>query len=106
MKAIIDGVRYDTEKAEYLGGNEHGCYPGSGDFSHWSAELYRTPKSHRYFLAGEGGGLTQFACHCADGGSCGGSKIIPIDADEAMRWAEQYLDVEIIEEYFSEMIED
>ena len=106
MKAIIDGVRYDTEKAKPIGTGSYGSYPGSGDFSHWTADLYVT-ESQRYFLAGEGGGMTQFAHRRADGGSCGGSKLIPLlSKDEASRWAERHLDSETVEEYFGEMIED
>jgi len=106
MKRIINGKRYDTDKAICIGGYDHGSYPGSGDFSHWSAELYMTPRSKNYFLAGEGGAMTRFARHCADGSSCGGSKLIPIGREDALEWAERYLDNDTIEEYFSDEIED
>jgi hypothetical protein len=105
MKAIIDGKRYDTETAEEIGSFDYGHYPGSGDFSHWSATLYQT-KAGTFFLHGEGGALTRFAQHCADGGSCGGEKIIPLDADSALQWAENFLDAEIIEKYFASQIVD
>jgi hypothetical protein len=106
MKAIIDGLRYDTEKALELGAYDHGCYPRSGDFSHWSATLHKSKRTDRYFLAGEGGAMTQFAESCSDGSSCGGSAIIPLDKKEAMAWAERYLTPEIIEEHFGDLIED
>lgn len=106
MKKIIDGLRYDTDKAVAVGGHDHGNYPGSGDFSHWSATLYKTPRSGRFFLHGEGGGMTRFATHSPYGGSCGGEKIIPMSREEALAWAEQYLDADEIEEHFGDQVED
>lgn len=106
MKKVINGLRYDTETAIEVGTYHHGCYPGSGDFSHWSATLYRTPRSGRFFLHGEGGGMTMFAEHCANGGRCGGERIIPMPKDEALDWAERYLDADVIEEHFGDMVED
>jgi len=106
MKKIINGTRYDTEKAICIGEYDHGSYPGSGDFSHWSAALYKTPRSGRYFLAGEGGAMTRFAEHCANGTSCGGTRLIPLTADEALEWAERYLSTDEVEEAFGDMIED
>ena len=105
MKAIIDSKRYNTATAEEVGSYDYGHYPGSGDFSHWSATLYRT-KSGAFFLHGEGGALTRFATHCADGGSCGGEKIIPLDTESALQWAENFLDADIIENFFKECITD
>jgi len=106
MKRILNGVRYDTDKGIEIGSFSHGCYPGSGDFSHWNATLYRTQKSGRYFLAGEGGGMTQFAEHFPDGMRGGGSKLIPLDKGEALAWAERYLDTDAIEEHFGDMVVD
>jgi len=106
MKKIINGLRYDTENAIGVGSYDHGSYPGSGDFSHWSATLYKTPRSGRFFLHGEGGGMTRFADHSPYGGSCGGEKLIPMSQEDALNWAEQYLDPKTIEEYFSDVIDD
>jgi hypothetical protein len=106
MKKIINGLRYDTENATEVGSYDHGCYPGSGDFSHWSATLYKTPRSGRFFLHGEGGAMTRFAEHYADGMSGGGERIIPMSREGALEWAEQYLDAEEIEKRFQDSIED
>lgn len=106
MKKIINGLRYDTETATEVGGYSHGSYPSSGDFSHWSATLYKTPRSGRFFLYGEGGGMTRFAEHSPYGGSCGGEKLIPMDRPEALQWAEEYLDSDAIEKHFSDDIQD
>uniref|UniRef100_A0A6H2A062 Restriction endonuclease n=1 Tax=viral metagenome TaxID=1070528 RepID=A0A6H2A062_9ZZZZ len=106
MKKIINGLRYDTSNAIEVGSYDHGCYPGSGDFSHWSATLYKTPRSGRFFLHGKGGGMTRFAEHYADGMRGGGEKIQPMENDEALEWAEQYLDADCIEEHFSDLIKE
>lgn len=104
MKAIIQGKRYDTEKAELIG-EYHTPGMGQSDFRYWEAGLYVTPRSKQYFLAGEGHAMTRFATHNGDG-SGWGNKIIPMDATEALAWAEQYLDSATIEEYFGDMIDD
>jgi len=105
MKAIIDGTRYDTDKATMLGSYDYGWYPGSGDFSHWRASLYRG-SNNTYFLAGEGGAQTQFAEHFPDGMRGGGERIIPLTSGEALEWAERYLDPSIIEHEFCDLIKD
>ena len=103
MKRVMSGMRYDTDKAIKIGDFGHGCYPGSGDFSHWTAALYKTPRSGRFFLAGEGGPMTVFAKHSPHGGSCGGEKLIPMSKEDALDWAERYLDVEDTEKHFDIM---
>jgi len=103
MRAIINGVRYDTDKATCICGGE--SVEGVTDFRHWSAQLYRTPRSGRYFLAGEGGPMSRFAVARGDG--VGGSeRIIPLSEEEAMAFAEAEADAETVEEHFSHMIED
>ena len=76
MRKIINGMRYDTEKAIKIGTY---CAPGSTtDFYWYEATLYKTPRSHRFFLAGEGSAMSRFA-------------IIPLEDGEALEWAEKYL---------------
>ena len=106
MQKIINGLRYNTENAVKIGSHDHGCYPGSGNFNDWSAALYKTPRSGRFFLAGEGGAMTMFGQNCGNNSRCGGEKLFAFTAQEALEWAEQYLDAEIIEKYFSDMIEE
>lgn len=106
IRKIINGKRYDTSKALLVGEHDHGSYPGSGDFSHWSAALYKTPRSGRFFLAGQGGAMTMFAQHLPDGGACGGERLIPMSTEDALEWAERYLLAEAIEEHFADMVED
>lgn len=103
MKKIVDGIRYDTEKAVEIGSASH-LY--SSDFEHWEATLMKSPRSERYFIAGHGGAMSRFAQSCGRNEWGGGSDIIPMDKADALEWAEQHLDPEVIEEFFGDMIED
>jgi hypothetical protein len=103
MKSIINGKRYDTEKAVFIGRAYHG---NAGDFNGWDASLYRTPRSGRYFLDGHGGPMTRWARSVDRHTFSGGSGIIPIDNDEALTWAEHNLSVELVEKHFGKRIED
>ena len=104
MKKIINGIRYSTDSATLIG--EYST-PGLGqsDFRYWSAGLYKAPRSGRFFLAGEGHAMTRFATQ--HGNSSGwGERLIPMTKDEALEWAEQFLDVDTIDEHFNDLIED
>ena len=108
MKAIINGFRYDTDKAVLIGEGRSST-PYRNDFSFWEAGLYVTKRAHRYFLAGTGGAMTTFASSSGSGGnyqSGHGSRIIEMSQSEALAWAEQYLEPEEIEAGFSEGIQD
>ena len=102
MKKIINGMRYDTDKAIEIG--NHYTNISKSDFNFYNVSLYKTPRSGRFFLAGEGGPMTRFGKNWGDGTRGFGEKIIPMPTDEALEWAEQYLDAEIIEDHFD--IED
>jgi hypothetical protein len=103
MKAIINGKRYDTEKATLVGETTQGY---QGDFNRWEAGLYVTPRSKAYFLAGRGGAMTRFARPDEGGGYTGSSRILPMDADEALEWAAAHLTVDEVEAQFGDAIED
>ncbi len=104
MKSIINGKRYDTEKAILVGAADSG---GSyTDFSHWWAELYKTPRAGRFFLAGEGGPMTRWARSTGQNSWGSGEGIIPMTDEDALAWAEQELSAETVEEHFADLIED
>jgi len=104
MKAIIDGKRYDTETAELIGEAHNGG--NWGDYSHWEAALYRSPRGKHYFLAGQGGPMTMWAKRSGSNGGSGGSGIKPMEKGEAFEWAQQHLPDDEVEAAFGDMIED
>ena len=104
MRKIINGLRYDTDKSTVVGRYTSG---GSRrDFAHWQATLYRTPRSGRYFLCGEGGPMTRFGEVYSDGSRGYGHDLVPMSKEEALAWAEQYLQPELIEAGFAADIQD
>lgn len=108
MKKIINGLRYDTSKSITIGSYDN---IGSGasstsDFHYWEATLYKTPRSGKFFLAGEGGPMTRFARSIDQNSSGYGEDLIPMSREEALEWAERYLDADVIEEHFAEHIQD
>ena len=103
MKAIINGFRYDTDKAQLIGEASRG--ENTRDFESWKSGLYVTKTARRYFLAGSGGPMTMYArSHGND--TSGGERIDPMTKAEALAWAEQYLDADEIEAGFAEDIQD
>jgi hypothetical protein len=104
MKAIINGLRYDTATAVEIGSANAGL--GRGDFRWYDEALYRTPRSGRYFLAGEGGALTRYSQSVPGGGSTSGKRIVTLSPEEALEWAEQNLTAAEIEEAFGDKVED
>lgn len=103
MKKILNGVRYNTEGAVEIG---TASYANSGDFQHWEATLYVTPKSKRFFIAGSGGPMSRFSQSVGQNEWAGGSDLIPMSKEDALQWAEKYLDTEEFEKHFEGMIED
>jgi len=103
MRKIINGVRYDTDKAIEIG-SAH--YSNPSDFRHWEASLYVTPRSKRFFIAGAGGPMSRFSQSVGQNSWSGGSDLIPMSPEEALEWAEQYLDPSEFEEHFADLIED
>ena len=103
MRKIINGLRYDTETAVEVGRASSG-FPVS-DFNWWESTLYKTPRSGRFFLAGEGGPMTRFAQRVGDMRGYG-EGLFPMERTEALAWAEQYLTADEIEKHFGDNVED
>lgn len=103
MKKIIEGKRYDTEKAELVGEWDNGIY--DSDFNKVSEALYRK-RTGEFFLHGEGGARTRYAEACGQNAWRGGERIMPLSYEEAQRWAEEHLDSDVVEEYFAIPDED
>ena len=106
MKAIIDGLRYDTEKAYKLGevrGNAH--TPDTGDESafEWNEALWMTPGG-RFFLLGEGTAKTRWYRQAPpenrreEGGRELAWAIRAIPEDQAQAWVEKYCTADVYEQ--------
>jgi hypothetical protein len=102
MRAIINGLRYDSDKATLIG--EANYNGSSSDFQWWEAGLYRTPRAGRYFLAGRGGPMTRWARAIGDNGRTGSARIFPMELGEAREWAERYLTTAEVEAAFADAI--
>ena len=82
MRKIVNGIRYDTERARPIGTASCCC---------WRARLYCTRRSGRYFLAGMGNPMSRFAQSNGRNVYKGGQDIIPLSHEEASSWARHYL---------------
>jgi hypothetical protein len=108
MKKVLDGKRFDTEKAVFIGNadNLNKGVSSCSDFNYWDADLYVTPKSKQYFLHGEGGPMTRWSKPAGNNSWSGGEDILPMSKEEAFEWAQEYLDVALVERYFSDLIQE
>lgn len=98
MKKIINGKKYNTQTAEYMGGYEANL----GQFEYVSEDLYRK-RTGEFFLYGEGGPASKYAEAIDMNSWSGGSEITPLTEVEAKRWAEAHLDADEYEEIFGEV---
>ena len=96
MKKIIDGKRYDTDKARMIGEES---YSNPRDFNYWCETLYQK-RTGEFFLFGEGGPNSKYAVSCGQNTWSGGAKLIPLTYDVAKKWAEDHLDADTYEETF------
>ena len=98
VKKIIQGFRWDTDKADKVCDITEGY---AGDFRRIDAVLYRTKRAKKFFLAGSGGPMTVFAKSVDQNSWTGSDGIIPIDDEDARRYAEKYANAETIERFFT-----
>jgi hypothetical protein len=104
MKAIIKGKRFDTETAILLG--EASSHAGPSDYGWWKANLYCTPRSGAYFVAGEGNANSPYTTNFGNGARGAGERIVPLTDEEALAWAEEHLSAADVERIFADRIED
>lgn len=97
MKKIINGKRYDTDTAEFIGKWEN-IY-NSADLQYECEELYRK-KTGEFFMYGEGGPASSYAVQTGTSSWSGSCKITPITEDEAKKWVEKNLDGDVYESLF------
>jgi hypothetical protein len=103
MKAIINGLRYDTDKAIRVG---NARFSEPGDWKHWDEDLYITPRSKRFFLDGSGGPMSRYAVKVSNTGWSGGRRIVPLSREEALEWMQDNGLTDQIEHWFADAIED
>jgi hypothetical protein len=103
MKKIIQGKRYDTEKATLIGVAT--SFVGKTDFRWFLESLYVTPRSGVYFVHGQGGPMSRWSQRVGNGYS-NGEGILPLNREDALRWAEQHLSPDDVEKFFGDVIED
>ena len=84
MTKVINGARYDTDRARMLAKWERDTNDSA---DHMTETMYRT-KAGKFFIHGEGGPNTRYASR--SGGS--GEKIVPLTDSDAREWAEIRLD--------------
>jgi len=103
MIRIIDGKRYNTKTATMVAGDSFGY---AGDFREYCEVLYRTEKGV-WFLHGQGGPMTRWGQgDVAQEGRCGGEGIEVMTDDEARAWLEHNDEIEALDQYFEDQIED
>ena len=68
------------------------------DPNNMSETLYITKKGN-YYLYGTGGALTKYS-------ESGGEKITPLTKKQALEYCEEHCSNDVIEQHFSDMIED
>lgn len=102
MRKVVEGVVYDTEKAEALHdwSNHYPC----NDFKACSETLYRTKKG-RFFLHGEGGAMTSY--RSAYGNMFGsGADILPMSPQDALNWLASHDGTDVILGQFADQVEE
>ena len=97
MNKVINGKRYDTETAQFIG--EWANTYNYSDWSYKCEELYRK-KTGEFFLYGKGGPMSEYAVPSGNNNWSGSSKIIPLTIDEAKKWVEKNLSADDYEKLF------
>ena len=99
MRKTIHGLRYNTDAAVFLGRATNGL-PETPDY--WQADLYRTRRARRYFLAGTGGALSRFSQSAGQNTWIGGDDLLPLSEEDARAWAARFLDPATVKRFFPE----
>ena len=103
MKAIINGKRYDTEKAELIHEWSNGKY--TNDFNYREKNLYRT-KSGSWFMHHVGGALTDMAKPAGSNSTTGSENLETVTPDEAFRFLCEHGGEDAAEEFFPDKIQE
>ncbi|MBN1194693.1 MAG: hypothetical protein JXA08_05040 [Methanomicrobiaceae archaeon] len=100
MRVIIDRKIYDTRTAEQIA--EYSSSHNRGDFAYFEETLYRTKKGN-WFLHGEGGPASPYT-ELVGTSISGSSSIVPMCADEVIRWLERRNQYDVLEKLFPDAV--
>lgn len=103
MKKIINGRRYDTDTAEFIGAGSSDY--AVNDFNYFKEDLY-LKKTGEYFIHGMGNAGSKYAESTGYNTHKGSERLIPLTEDEAKSWVEKYLDADEYEKLFELESED
>jgi len=101
LRKVIKGCVYDTETAELIGDYIFGI---PNDFNYRYEALYIT-NSSRYFIFGEGGPQSPWRKALVGNAYSFGRGIIPLTETDALDWAKNHLEHNIIRKYFGNNVE-
>lgn len=90
MNKVINGKRYDTDKAKLVGSTDNGR--AWMDLDYYAESLYKK-RTGAFFLHLAGGARSPIA-ESRDGGSIGAERIRPVELEEARKWAEDHIDAD------------
>lgn len=97
MKAVIDGLLYDTDTATEI------CDISNGysilSIATRDGKLYKTPNG-RYFAVGSGGANSMFAVQVGNERMGSTNRIVALDMHTARALAEHYASVKTITQFF------
>tara|TARA_Y100000034_G_C6890427_1_gene409484 strand:+ start:1772 stop:2098 length:327 start_codon:yes stop_codon:yes gene_type:complete len=102
----VNGKRYNTETSKLIAEWDNGHY--ITDFHHCEETLYKTKKG-AWFVVGTGGALSSYSQSVGSDGYSGGSGVRVLTPEEALEWVEGKdlsREEEIMEEHFSDLLED
>lgn len=103
MRAVIGGLRYDTDKAELVASFANG--PDSRSFGYYQEELYRTSRG-AWFLAGWGNARSSYGRSHGNNSWGPGEQLSPLTDDEVQEWLEAHGEVDALERYFGDSLVD
>lgn len=98
MKAVIDGLLYDTDTATEICDISNGY--STNDFEYRSGKLCKTPNG-RYFAVGSGGPNSMFAVQVGNSRMGSTGRIVALDIHAARALAERYASINTITEFFT-----
>lgn len=102
MRIVKNRKIYDTENAKEV--TRYHLH-NKNNISWFDESLYLTPNGS-WFLAGEGGPLSQYGIDLGQGEKEGRRKLTPMSVSEVIAWLERRGEYAILEAYFSEYLED